>query len=47
MFKKATEDGKAAADRNKAVIRAGQQDFLNGLGTAGISYTGTEIALAE
>lgn len=46
VFKKATEDGKAAADRNKAVIRAGQQDFLNGLGAVGIAYTGTEISLA-
>jgi hypothetical protein len=47
VFKKATEDGKAAADRNKAVIRAGQQDFLNGLSAVGISYTGTEISLAQ
>lgn len=47
VFKKATEAGKAAADRNKAVIRAGQQDFLNSLPAVGISYTGTEIALAQ
>ncbi len=47
VFKKATEDGKAAADRNKAVIRAGQQDFLNSLNAVGIAYTGTEISLAQ
>lgn len=46
VFKAATEAGKAAADRNKAVIRAGQQDFLSGLAGVGISYTGTEISLA-
>jgi hypothetical protein len=47
VFKKSNEAGKTAPERNKAVIRAGQQDFLTGLGAAGIAYSGTEISLAE
>jgi hypothetical protein len=46
VFQKANTAGKSAADRNKAVIRAGQQDFLAGLAAVGIAYTGTEISLA-
>lgn len=34
----------AAYRSNKAVIRAGQQDFLNGLAGIGIAYSGTEIS---
>jgi len=47
IFNAATKDGKTDKERNKAVIRAGQQDFLAGLSAVGIEYTGTEIRLAQ
>jgi hypothetical protein len=47
VFKKAGETGKSTQERSKAVIRAGQPDFLAGLAGAGISYTGDQITMAE
>lgn len=47
VFQAANKAGRSAADRNKAVIRAGQQDFLTGLSAVGILYSGTEISLAQ
>jgi hypothetical protein len=34
-------------ERNKAVIRAGKQDFLTGLAELGITYDGATLALAQ
>ena len=37
----------AIAERNKAVIRAGKQDFLSGLAELGIAYDGATLTLAS
>ena len=47
VFQHYTNTGKTPQERNKAVIRAGQQDFLKGLADLGISYDGSQIALAQ
>jgi len=46
VFKRFTDLGKSATERNKAVVRSGQQDFLKGLAELGIAYDGAQIMLA-